>query len=152
MLNLRHLLSFLSNYRELNAISVLLKPNNAKVGVVFTYCIVELLKHLNKSASENILLLVPLCKVLQDIQSKPPYVEIKFEKENYFYFDSEAFRYLVAKRKPNNVVFDSSAHDDFEKSWQQWLSVIASLSELFCEYTKISTFNKLLYFTDVFLI
>lgn len=42
-LNLKHLLSFISNYRELNAICVLLKPNNAKVGVVFKYCILELL-------------------------------------------------------------------------------------------------------------
>lgn len=136
-MNLKHLLSFLSNYRELNAICVLLKPNNAKVGVVFKYCILELLTHLNKSASENILFLFtnsrgtfykpgdtakPLRKVLQDIRSRPPHVEIKFEQENYFCFDSEAFRYLVAKSAPNNVVFDSGAHADFEKSWQRSVS------------------------------
>ncbi|KAJ6635669.1 hypothetical protein Bhyg_14255 [Pseudolycoriella hygida] len=134
VLNLKHILSFIANYDEFNAICVLLKPNNAKVGVVFKYCVLELLTHLNKSAAENILFLFtnsrgtfykpddtaqPLRKVLKDIRSKPPHVEIKFEKENYFAFDSEAFRYLVAKSEPNNVVFETAAHADFEKSWQQ---------------------------------
>lgn len=144
LMNLRHLLSFLSNYRELNAICVLLKPNNAKVGVVFKYCILELLTHLNKSASENILFLFtnsrgtfykpgdtakPLRKVLQDIHSRPPHVEIKFNQDNYFCFDSEAFRYLVAKASPNNVAFDSSAHADFEKSWQRSVAECRRLFE-----------------------
>lgn len=134
LLNLKHLLGFLSNYKELNAICILLKPNNAKVGVVFKYCILELLTHLNKSASENILFLFtnsrgtfykpgdtakPLTKVLESIRSKPPHVDIKFSQDNYFCFDSEAFRYLVARSEPNNVVFDTSAHADFEKSWQR---------------------------------
>lgn len=133
-MNLRNLLAFISNYRELNAICVLLKPNNARVGIVFKYCILELLTHLNKSAAENILFLFtnsrstfykpgdtakPLCKVLQDIRLKPPHVEIKFESENYFCFDNEAFRYLVALSHPNNVVFESCAYADYEKSWQR---------------------------------
>lgn len=132
--NLKHLLSFLSNYKELNAICILLKPNNARVGVVFKYCILELLTHLNKSASENILFLFtnsrgtfykpgdtakPLRKVLEEIRSKPPNVEIKFDQDNYFCFDSEPFRYLVAISEPNNVIFDNSAQADFEKSWQR---------------------------------
>lgn len=127
-------MSFIANYKELNAICVLLKPNNAKVGVVFKYCILELLTHLNKSASENILFLFthsrgsfympgdtakPLRKILENIRSKPPYVDIKFNQENYFCFDSEAFRYLVAISEPNNVVFDHNVRDDFEKSWQR---------------------------------
>ncbi len=134
LLNLKHLLAFLANYKEINAICVLLKPNNAKVSIVFKYCILELLTHLNKSASENILFLFtysrgtfykpgdtakPLSKILQDIRSKPPHVYIKFDVENYFCFDSEAFRFLVAKAEPNNVVFDESIHADFEKSWQR---------------------------------
>lgn len=57
LLNLKYLLKFLSNYKELNAICVLLKPNNAKIGIVFKYSILELLTHLNKSASDNILFL-----------------------------------------------------------------------------------------------
>lgn len=137
MLNVKHLLSFISNYKELNAICVLLKPNNAKIGIVFKYCIMELLTHLNKSACENILFLFTnsrgtfyrpgdtakaLRKVLEDIRSKPPYVEIKFDQANYFCFDSEAFRYLVAMSEPNNVIFDCGSRDDFEKSWLRSVS------------------------------
>ncbi|KAG4073896.1 hypothetical protein HA402_014101 [Bradysia odoriphaga] len=147
LLNLKNLLKFLSNYKELNAICVLLKPNNAKIGIVFKYSILELLTHLNKSASDNILFLFTnsrgtfykpgdtakaLRKVLQDIHSKPPHVEIKFEKDNYFCFDSEAFRYLVATSEPNNVAFDDSAHGDFEKSWQR------SVTECQRLFTRIS--------------
>lgn len=132
-LNLRNLLNFLSSYKELNAICILLKPNNAKVGVLFKYCILELLTHLNKTASENIVFLFthsrgtfykpgdtakPLKKVLSDIQSKPPHVNIKFDSETSFCFDNEAFRYLVAMSEPNNCVFDGRVHDDFERSWQ----------------------------------
>lgn len=110
--NLKNSLPFLSNYKELNAICILLKPNNAKVGVVFKYCILELLTHLNKTACNNILFLFtnsrgtfykpgdtakPLRKVLENIRSKPPFVDIKFDQENYFCFDSEAFKYLVKK-------------------------------------------------------
>lgn len=133
-LNLRNLLSFLSNYKELNAICVLLKPNNAKIGVLFKYCILELLTHLNKSARENILFLFtnsrgtlykpgdtakPLSKVLNDIRLKPPHVDIKFNHETSFCFDSEAFRYLVAISEPNNCLFGMIDHDDFERSWQR---------------------------------
>lgn len=134
ILNFKHLLNFLSNYKELNAICILLKPNNAKVGVVFKYCVLELLTHLNKSACQNILFLFsnsrgtfykpgdtakPLRKVLEDIRSKPPNVEIKFDQDNYFCFDNESFRYLVAVSEPNNVVFDEEAESDFAKSWQR---------------------------------
>ncbi|KAG4073074.1 hypothetical protein HA402_009493 [Bradysia odoriphaga] len=133
-LNIKNILHFLSNFKELNAICVLLKPNNAKVSILFKYCILELLTHLNKSASENILFLFtnsrgtfykpgdtakPLRKVLEEIRLRPPNVEIKFDRESCFCFDSEAFRYLVAMSEPNDIVFDHDAHDDYATSWQR---------------------------------
>lgn len=130
--NLKNLLNFISTYKELNAICILLKPNNAKVGVVFEYCILELFSHLNKSASKNIVFLFTnsrgtfykpgdtsnaLHSVLDDIRSKPPHVQIQFDQENYFCFDNESFRYLVAASHPNNITFDDDYKRDFEKSW-----------------------------------
>ena len=99
--NMRNLLNFISQYKEIHAICVLLKPNNAHVGVVFKYCILQLLTHLNKSASRNIIFLFTnardtyympgdsapsLMQILGDIKKKPPHVDIKFDKSNILLF------------------------------------------------------------------
>lgn len=142
--NMKNILQFLSNFKELNAICVLLKPNNAKVSVLFKYCILELLTHLNKSACDNILFLFTnargtfyqpgdtaraLRMILEEIRLKPPNVEIKFDRDNCFCFDNESFRYLVAIAKRNNIAFESCVRDDFEKSWQRSVSECVRLFE-----------------------
>lgn len=53
--NMERILTHLRGYENIHAICVLLKPNNAKLTVTFEFCIKQLLIHLEKSASRNIL-------------------------------------------------------------------------------------------------
>ena len=53
--NFEKILHHLSHIEEIHAICILLKPNNAKMGVVFRFCIQELLAHLHRDAARNIL-------------------------------------------------------------------------------------------------
>ncbi|CAG2172005.1 unnamed protein product [Oppiella nova] len=131
--NMKNILGFISNYPEINAICVLLKPNNARVGVVFKYCLLQLLSHLNKSAADNILFLFTnarstqyapgdtgpaLISLLDQIRESPPYVDIEYDKKTIYCFDNEAFRFAVASAPPNNIVFDDMLTRDYEMSWQ----------------------------------
>ena len=117
---MRNLLDFIAKYKEIHAICILLKPNNSRVGVVFKYCILQLLTHLDKSASRNIIFLFTnargtfykpgdsapsLLTMLKAIKEKPSYVDSKFTKETTYCFDNEAFRFMVATSKPNNIQF-----------------------------------------------
>ena len=110
-LNFDNILQYISRFDELHCICILLKPNNAKINVLFEFCIKQLLCHLQKSASRNIVFLFtnarstfyrpgdtakPLRKILSDIKSSPPFVDIKYSKETVYCFDNEAFRFLVA--------------------------------------------------------
>ncbi|CAG8667344.1 17609_t:CDS:1, partial [Cetraspora pellucida] len=52
--NFENILMCVSQYDYLNGICILLKPNNARLNIIFRYCIQELLSHLHKSAKDNI--------------------------------------------------------------------------------------------------
>jgi hypothetical protein len=45
---------FISQYDELHGICILLKPNEARLDVIFRFCIKELLVRLHRTASANI--------------------------------------------------------------------------------------------------
>ena len=133
-INMQMLLDFIREYKEINAICILLKPNNARVTIVFKFCIMELLRFLSKSASANILFLFTnarstfympgdtgpaLEELLQTIKQSPPYVNIAFDEQTTYCFDNEAFRYLVSITEPNCIQFNKHMKDDFERSWRQ---------------------------------
>ena len=52
--NFENILKYISRYKHLNGICILLKPNSARLTVVFRFCIQELLSHLHRSAKDNI--------------------------------------------------------------------------------------------------
>ncbi|XP_054165540.1 uncharacterized protein LOC128963094 [Oppia nitens] len=132
--NIQNILNFISNYNTINAICLLLKPNQSRGTTQFMYTINELLSHLNKSAADNIMFvftnarstfyapgdtMVPLKAALEKIKLSPPYVRIKFDKTNRFCFDNESFRYLVAVSQPNNVMFDEDIQKLYGNSWER---------------------------------
>lgn len=100
--NFENILSFLTCYEKINAVVVLLKPNNARLTVAFKFCVLELLTHLHKSLVSNIMFAftnsrgtfyrpgdsLPVLKKLLDDNS----IEIDVSPSNYFCFDNEAFR------------------------------------------------------------
>jgi hypothetical protein len=51
--NMADILSVLSNYEKLYGIVILLKPNNARLTLMFRFCIKELLTHLHRDAARN---------------------------------------------------------------------------------------------------
>lgn len=130
-MNFEKLLAYLGEFKEINAICILLKPNNARITVMFEYCIKQLLSRLEKSASHNIVFLFtnsrstfyrpgdtlpPLRKILEGTQNKPPYVKIPLDKQNIYCIDNESFRFLVAVRQ--GIQFNQREKDDFASSWR----------------------------------
>lgn len=98
-------MAFLTGYDKINAVVVLLKPNNARLTVAFKFCVLELLTHLHKSLVPNIIFaftnsrgtfyrpgdsLPVLKKLLEKYE-----IGIDLSASNYFCFDNEAFRYLA---------------------------------------------------------
>ena len=103
--NFDNILAFLTYYEKINAVVVLLKPNNSRLTVAFKFCILELLTHLDKSLESNIIFaftnsrgtfykpgdtLHVLRRLLMDQN-----VNISLSPQTYFCFDNEAFRYFL---------------------------------------------------------
>ena len=101
--NFENILAFLSCYDKINAVVVLLKPNNSRMTVPFRFCVLELLTHLHKSLVNNIVFaftnsrgtfyrpgdsLPVLRRLLQERN-----INITLSPSTYFCFDNEAFRY-----------------------------------------------------------
>lgn len=101
--NFANTLEFLTCYRKINAVVVLLKPNNARLTAAFRFCVLELLTHLHKSLVSNIIFaytnsrstmyrpgdtLPALKKLLKEHNIEMDHSA----KLNHFCFDNEAFR------------------------------------------------------------
>ena len=129
--NLENMINFIGQYRELNAICIIMKPNQARVSVQFKYCIVEILKFLNKSAADNLLFIFTNCrstnyelgdtgsalnKVLNEIRNTPPHVNIDLKnKDIKYFFDNESFRYLM--KVANNIEVNERTKRLYRESW-----------------------------------
>ena len=102
--NFEKILTFLTNYDKINAVVVLLKPNNSRLTVAFRFCVLELMTHLHKSVVSNMIFAFtnsratfyrpgdtfPVLKKLLKEQE----IAVNFSPSNYFCLDNEAFRYL----------------------------------------------------------
>jgi len=136
--NVANILAFLSNFDEIHGICILLKPNNARLNVMFQFCIKELLTHLHRSAAKNIIFcftnargtfykpgdtLPALKKLLED----NPDVEITLSKQTIYCMDNESFRFLAALK--NGVLFDEKDRQDYSASWDRSVKETARLLE-----------------------
>uniref|UniRef100_A0A914XNS0 G domain-containing protein n=1 Tax=Plectus sambesii TaxID=2011161 RepID=A0A914XNS0_9BILA len=127
--NFAAILRYISHFKEIHGICILLKPNNAKLNLVFKYCINELLTHLHKTAAVNIAFcftnarstfyrpgdtLPPLTKFLENLQ-KNQSVEISLGKETVYCMDNEAFRFLCCLHAGEN--FSGEECKNYAESW-----------------------------------
>ena len=124
--NMQHILSFINNLSHLNAICILLKPNESKLNVVFRSYFTRLLGFLGEDIRDNIIFCFtntrgtffapgdtgPLLKKMLDSHSIK---NIPFKKTNIFCFDSESFRYLIARQ--NGIKFDDDQKEEYQRSW-----------------------------------
>ena len=127
--NFQEVLNYIAQYDHLNAICILLKPNEERFNVLFRFCVNELLRHLHSDAKDNLIFLFTngratfyrpgeskrLLSNLLNEHHKNQGVEIPFNTDNTFVFDSEPFRYLAIRK--NGLVLDEDQTQTYHKSW-----------------------------------
>ena len=127
--NFKNILIHIKRYERIHAICILLKPNNARLTVIFRYCINELLTHFHKGAVENILFcftnsrstfycpgdtLPPLQRLLTEHDLH--LLDTKEDrKEKIYCFDNEAFRFLAILK--NGIEMSTDQFKDYSNSW-----------------------------------
>ena len=127
--NFKNILIHIKRYEKIHAICILLKPNNARLTVIFRYCINELLTHFHKGAVENILFcftnsrstfyrpgdtLPPLQRLLSEYDLH--LLDTKEDKKERIYcFDNEAFRFLAIVK--NGIEMSTDQFKDYSNSW-----------------------------------
>ena len=143
--NMERIISYISNLSHLNAICILLKPNESRLTIVLRSYFTRLLNFIGENAHHSIVFCFTntrstfyapgntgplLRKMLADLPNKG----IKFEKRNTFCFDSEALRYLIASR--NGIEFDAYQRKDYEQSWKKSSEVSNDLINYICNILK----------------
>ncbi|CAG2109584.1 unnamed protein product [Medioppia subpectinata] len=119
--NMQNILDFISNYREINAFCVLLKPNEARLDVLFNIANNILFLFTNSRSTH----FMPgdsgpaLKDILQQTRNGQLNIKIPYDENTIYCFDSESFRYLVASVPPNNIEFDPRFKSNYIESWNR---------------------------------
>ncbi|CAF4338717.1 unnamed protein product [Rotaria sp. Silwood2] len=141
-LNLQHIISFISNLPHLNAICILLKPNESRLNIILRSYFDRLLKFLGENARHNIIFCFTNTRatffapgntalLLKEMISSCPIKEIPFRKSNTFCFDSESFRFLVALQ--NGIKFDEYQENEYQQSWSSSVTESDRLLRFICD-------------------
>lgn len=124
--NMADILKVLRSYDKLHGILVLLKPNAARLTVMFRFCIKQLLTQLHRNAANNIVFgftntrgsnYTPgdTFKPLEALLTEYKQVQMGLFEHNVYCFDSESFRYLAAGQKG----VDMGLLEDNRRSWSR---------------------------------
>ena len=126
--NMRHILLYIRRFPRIDAVCFLLKPNETRQHIAFRSCLrrfAAVLRHIGHSrvmfcftnsrstfyAPGNT---GPMVKAtLLDLQMG----DIGLKKQNTFCFDSESFRYFVARR--NGMGFEEKDREVYRESWRR---------------------------------
>ncbi|XP_021951832.2 uncharacterized protein LOC110848817 [Folsomia candida] len=134
--NFELILDHISHLDSLHAICILLKPNNARLNIMFQFCIKELLTHLHKDACTNIVFcftnsrstfyrpgdtLPALRKLIEENQ----HVTIPLNLSTIYCMDNEAIRFLYATK--NGIKFTPDERRNYVASWEKSVEEIARL-------------------------
>jgi GTPase SAR1 family protein len=126
--NMQSIMTHLSRYEKIHGICILLKPNSARLTVMFEFCIKELLSHLHKDATKNMVVcftnarstfyrpgdtLGPLQKLLKENDNIP----IQLSKSTIYCMDNESVRFLAAMK--GGIEFDEMERDNYAASWKK---------------------------------
>ena len=125
-LNMKHILSFINTLPHLNAICILLKPNESRLNIVLRSYFTRLLNFLGENARHNLVFCFTNTRstfytpgntapLLRKMIDNLPTKDIPFQKSNTFCFDSESFRYLIILR--NGIQFDTHQEEQYQGSW-----------------------------------
>ncbi len=148
-LNMQHILEYINNLKQLNAICFLLKPNVSQIHNFFQNYLTQILDILGPDFCQNIIFCftnsrstfytpgdtAPLLKrILKSLSTDA----IPFNKRNTFCFDNESFRYLVALQK--SIEFDDHDKEEYENSWSKSVNESNRLLNYVC--AELSAFPK----------
>lgn len=128
--NFQNILHTIANIHDLHGICILLKPNNARINVIFRFCIKELLANLHRDASKNIIFCftntrgtfyrpADTMKTLETVLGENRNIELPLNQQTVYCFDSEAYRYLAAVVNDPPIKFEEDDKSNYEKSWQK---------------------------------
>lgn len=150
--NFRKILEHLKSFETLHGICFLIKTNATRKTAVFGYCLNQLLLHLPRSASKNIVFCFTFSRnslygpgdgfttlkgFLTENELGSEKIELK-TGQNCFFIDNEAFRFLLAKKYGYPFTEDKAAfyRESWDKSVEQTLNMIKQITEL--EPTKLA--------------
>lgn len=123
--NMADIITTLSSYETLHGILILLKSNSARLTILFSFCIKELLTHLHRSAVENMVFGFTNTRIsnytpgdtfgpLDHLLKQHPDVGLTLQTPTTYCFDSESFRYIAAFK--NGIQMENE--EDFRRSWK----------------------------------
>ena len=127
ILNQEDILATLHHIDKLHGVLILLRPTNARLNIMFRFCITELMSHLHRDATDNICFgftntrgsnysagdtYNPLKSLLSEYEG----ANISLSYHNTYFFDSESFRFLAALSETNVELF---RREDAERSWER---------------------------------
>ena len=127
--NFQEILAFIAQFDHLNAICMLLKPNEDRLTIPFQYCVNELVRHLHKDAKENLVFIftnarqasfrpgatIRVLRALFEDNQRKYNTEVRIERNNTFIFDSEPFRCLALLK--HKIKLDEDLSQTYQKSW-----------------------------------
>uniref|UniRef100_A0AC35GU78 G domain-containing protein n=1 Tax=Panagrolaimus sp. PS1159 TaxID=55785 RepID=A0AC35GU78_9BILA len=128
--NTRKILNAIAPYKNLHAICILFKSNEARMTLSFRYCISELLLQLHRDAAKNIVFfftnsrgtfykpgdtIVPLRAFLDELH-KTHGIQVALDKNNIFCLDNEAFKFVCAFH--DGFEFTEADMLNFAGSWK----------------------------------
>ena len=125
--NFKNIMKHIGNMDKLHGICILLKPNNARLNVVFEYCIKELLANLHKDACRNIVFCFTNCRgtfyrpgdtmpALRKLLEENK-IPIELNRETVYCMDNEAVRFLAAIK--SEIKYTKRQRQEFSESWKR---------------------------------
>jgi GTPase SAR1 family protein len=136
--NMADILATVSGYDYLHGILILLKSNDARLTAHFSFCVKELLTHLHRDATNNVVFGFTNTRIsnympgdtfgsLKTLLSERSDIGLSLSAKTSYCFDSESFRYLAAFK--NEVIMDNKS--DFDRSWEKSRSEAVRMLEHF---------------------
>ncbi|UJR32379.1 hypothetical protein I4U23_019841 [Adineta vaga] len=124
--NMKEIFNYAKTLSHVNAVCVLLKPNETRLNIFFRSCLTQLFTVLGPNISNNISFCFTNSRstfytpgntgpLLKKMLASLSMGNTLFKKENTFCFDSESFRYLVARK--NNITFSADQKKEYDMSW-----------------------------------
>jgi len=139
--NFQEILNYIAQYKHLNGVCILLKPNDERMTIFFRFCLNELLRHLDVGAKDNLIFVFTSARatffmpgtskrLLEELLNRHRQehgIDIPFSKSNTFLVDNEPFRYLAIRKQGFRL--DQNQIQSYTDSWDRSVAEYGRLME-----------------------